>query len=179
MQKWLVALGLSISSAPLTANEISVGLSDSTAQAQYVSYYNSKVMYDVTLTHHEDDGNLVEAGFYGRSRVKDVDINLGGRLFWVELDDTSGRDGQGFSIGGKASWRASDMVRLEGYGFYAPSVTSYKDIDHFRHFGIQLRITALENTHIILGYRDIEADVQRFSDQVLHEGGYAGFSILF
>ena len=158
------------------AADLSVGLSDHTAQVRFATTINERAVADGGWTHHEEKGDLLEAGFYGFSRVDQLDIKIGGRYFWVDLD---GPDGQGITIGTSLAYNITKAMAVETDIFYAPSVTSYKDIDHFRHLYLGMRVTISDNSHVFLGYRDIEANIDDESDRTLHEGGFGGFRILF
>lgn len=159
-------------------DQASFALSDHTADFLYSSALNERLRTDLNWMHHEDDGDLVSLGFYGAGQRGQLQGKLGAKLFWIDTDEGDAT-GQGIAVGGSLAWSLIDRLKLILSAHYAPSVTSFGDIDSFTQYSGELAYEVLDNANLFIGIRDIEADVDEYGDAELHKGAYVGISLRF
>ncbi len=141
------------------ASELGLGLSNHTAQFSYSSPFDPRSFTEASAVYHEDEGEMFALGFYSNDKYSRYNITamVGGKLFWINVD---GPDGQGMAIGGKLAWQPLTHLLVEGSFHYSPSVVSFKDVEHFRHWNLKVGFKVMSNANVFVAYRDIDIDVE-------------------
>ena len=171
----IVMAGLMLSGA-VYGESLQLGLSDHSIELRYATQVNEEAKTEASWIHHEDDGDLVGFGFYGTGDHGAFTAQVGGKAFLVDVD---GPDGYGIALGGTVIWHAADKISLEGGAHYAPDVTAYRDVEHLKEFYVQAAFQLMPSAQVFVGFRDVDVDVEGIGDVELHDGGYAGISVLF
>lgn len=181
-----LAVGV-LSSAAQASSEIELGLSDHTIEVQYSADINERAQANAQWIHHEDNGNFGAVGFYGKGENKPISGTLGAKLFTLDFDDNNPNDnhdndgeGQGLALGGKVKVDLIERVAVEADLHFAPSVTSFGDVDNMVMFGTRITGNIFQGTSVFLGYRNVKASMNHSNDKAkLHEGLFAGLRINF
>jgi hypothetical protein len=162
------------------ANSADLALSNESVEATYRANIANGISAAGSWLHHEDDIDIISAGIYGGGRQGDAGAFIGAKAFWLNAD---GPDGQGIAIGGALSYELFPRVTVEANAHYAPSVTSYKDIDNYQEWGARLTLQILPSANVFAGFRDINVDVDSgrgHTEEIdVMRGGYAGFTLYF
>ncbi len=162
------------------ANSADIGVSNETVEASYRHGITNGVSAVGSWLHAEHDINVISAGLYGGGRRGDAGAFVGAKAFWV---DASGPDGQGIALGGAVAYELIPKLTIELNAHFAPSSTSYKDIEKYEEWGTRLTLQILPVANIYVGYRDIDIDVSTgrgHSEEFdLVRGGYAGLTLYF
>jgi hypothetical protein len=163
------------------ANSADLALSNTSVETTYRANIANGVSAAGSWLHHENGIDVASVGIYGGGRQGAAGAFIGAKAFWLNAD---GPDGQGIAIGGALSYELFPRVTIEGNAHYAPSVTSYKDIDHYTEWGARLTLQLLPSANIFAGFRDINVDVNdgphgHTSQVDVTRGGYAGFTLYF
>ena len=159
-----------------TASEFQLGLSDHTAEMIYSSHMNEQAIGEASWLYDEDDGSLVGLGFYGVGQRDAISGKLGGKLFYTDVD---GPSGHGLAVGGTITFHASENLSVALDLHYAPSVLSFKDVEHLEQWGGRIAYQLMDTANLFIGYRNVEVDIKKVGDIELTKGGYAGLSITF
>ena len=159
-----------------SASEFQIGLSDHTAEMSYASYVNEQAIGEGSWLYDEDNGSLVGLGFYGVGQRDAISGKLGGKLFYTDVD---GPSGQGLAIGGSIAFHATETLSIALDIHYAPSVLSFKDVEHLQQWGGRIVYDLMDTASLFIGYRNVEVDIKKAGYIELTRGGYAGMSISF
>jgi len=171
----IIMAGLLLSNV-VYGESVQLGLSDHSVELRYASQVNEQGKTEASWMHHEDNGDLVGLGFYGTGDHQAFTAKIGGKLF---LTDVDGPDGYGIALGGNVVWHVADKVSLEGGAHYAPDVTAFGDVEHLKEFYVQAAFQLMPSAQVFVGYRDVDVDIEDIGDVELHDGGYAGISVIF
>ncbi len=180
MKKYFLLFSLALSACPTLANTLHLALSNHTAELGYSAQNSKDTMSELSWLHHEDEGDLAGIGFYGVGTNKGIQGKVGGKLFYVDIDNTY--SGQGLAIGGALSMKLGNSLCLEGNIHYAPSVTSFKKVEKLEQWGAQLIYEVMQNANVFVGYRNVDVELKDSHNNKeieLHQGGYVGLSIKF
>jgi hypothetical protein len=162
------------------ANSADLAMSNETVEASYRTSIANGISASGSWLHHEDDIDIAAAGIYGGGRQGQAGAFIGAKAFWLNAD---GPDGQGIAVGGALSYELLPRVTVEANIHYAPSVTSYKDIDGYQEWGGRLTLQVLPSANLFAGFRDINVDVDAghgHSKEIdVIRGGYAGITLYF
>jgi hypothetical protein len=166
--------------------EIQFGLSDHTVEIKYQSAINQRAAASMEWLHHEENGDMLAMGFYGKGKQGMFSGGLGAKFFALDADDAkpglggaNDAEGQGVAVGGELRIAFHPQVALEADLHYSPSVTSFGDIENLTQAGARFRVTLFQGTAIFIGYRNVIIDVTDKDDARIHEGAYAGLRVQF
>ncbi|MGH8456655.1 MAG: YfaZ family outer membrane protein [Stenotrophobium sp.] len=125
----------------------------------------------------EAHGGLLLTGDAGLNGV-DLAAGLGGRLLYIGLDHNHGG---AFALGGQAEARLPSYNRLglSGYSYFAPSVTSFSDINRYWENGIAVDYEVIHGGNVYLGYRNLRLDVRNGGSISADNGFNVGFRLKF
>lgn len=175
----IALLSLALCSTKTLASSADLAMSNETVEATYRTSITEGISATGSWLHHEDDIDIASAGIYGGGRQGEVGAFIGAKAFWINAD---GPDGQGIAVGGALSYELLPRLTVEANIHYAPSVTSYKDIDNYQEWGARLTYQVLPSANVFAGFRDINVDVEKHghSEQIdVVRGGYAGITLYF
>ena len=166
--------------ARVFASSADLAISNETVEGTYRQSITDGISATGGWLHHEDDIDIASAGIYGGGRQGEIGAFIGAKAFWLNAD---GPDGQGIALGGALSYELFPRVTVEANAHYAPSVTSYKDIDSYQEWGLRLTLQVLPAANLFVGFRDINVDVEAGDDHSkeidIMRGGYGGFTLYF
>lgn len=171
----LTAIAL-IVSTHAAASEFQLGLSDHTAEMSYLSPVNEQAIGEGSWLYDEDNGTLIGLGFYGVGQRDAISGKLGGKVFYTDAD---GPTGHGLAVGGSIAFHASENLSIALDIHYAPSVLSFKDVEHLGQWGGRIAYDLMDTASLFIGYRNVEVDIKNAGYVELTRGGYAGMSISF
>jgi hypothetical protein len=126
--------------------------------------------------YEDDNGNVFGLGLHlmddanaGRGAL---DIGIGGKVFYVDFDDTS-YDGGSLAIGGKFryTWPTFNRFGIGGQLYYAPGVTSTGDIDSYLEAALRAEYLVLRNANAYIGLRTIRVGVEPTDETETFESG--------
>ncbi|HEX6929333.1 MAG TPA: YfaZ family outer membrane protein [Gammaproteobacteria bacterium] len=107
-----------------------------------------------------------------------LQVGLGGRLQFIETDPASGA---AISLGAWARYNLSGANRfaIAGSVHFAPSVTSFGDVENYIEYDIRGEYEVLRNGSLYLGYRKVETDFEGIDDVDLDKGLHFGMRFTF
>lgn len=174
--KKLIAIGLALMSSYSFATEISVGLSNHTAELDYANDIADQAFAEFGYLHHEEDGDVLHLGAFGTGRSGMISGQVGGKLYWLDVD---GPNGHGIALGGRVGYHPMEKLTVQGAAFYSPDVTSFKDIEDYNEYGARVIFELMDTATLFAGYRNVFVHVVDFGMVRIHEGAYAGVSVRF
>jgi len=116
----------------------------------------------------------------GDTGARDVAVVAGLGLRAVYVDGEN-EDGGAIALGGKVTARLPGLERLSLnlYGYGAPSVISFGDIDKYYELGFDVGYEVIKNASIYVGYREIRADIDPRGKIKADDGFHAGLRLNF
>lgn len=186
VKKTLAVLGLGVAlAAPAVQAGGSLDLSLSNDDFRFAwdaTQANSGLHLNLAWLHHEDDGDMLEAGVHVvdvRPGKRNLYIGIGAKLHAV---DTDWFDAGGVGVGGffRYAFPANRDVSLAGYGYYAPSVLSFSDADNIINADLRLQYSMIPTARLFVGYRYVGIRLDGGGSRYeLGDGVHAGLSIDF
>ncbi|MGJ8685996.1 MAG: YfaZ family outer membrane protein [Spongiibacteraceae bacterium] len=110
-------------------------------------------------THHEDGADLVSLGAFATGSRGAVQGRVGAKAIFLEGDD-SGFDGGALAFGGDFSIPLNDIVRGFAGAYYAPSTTSFSDVDGYLDYSTGIEFLIFQNSALQVGYASTEFDTE-------------------
>jgi hypothetical protein len=130
----------------------------------------------------EDDLLQVHVGALvtGDAGARGVDLaaGLGVRGVYIGRDDDSGG---AVALGGQLEARlpSFNRVGLTGYGYYAPSATSFGQVDEYIEYGAAVDYQVVRDAAVYVGYRNINYDIGDLQGITADSGFRAGLRLSF
>lgn len=175
----LITTALAATSMAVTAGVLDLALSDTTAKLDISSADGNnrrKSSVEASFIHNDEQRNGAGLALHVSNKQGLANLMVGIKSYYAALDE---EDGSGISIGGKVDYRMLPKLFIRGQAYYAPDVTSFGDIQHYKEAEAKLIYMLLPEAQIFLGFRDIEIDLEELGNHELHEGGFAGISMQF
>ena len=74
-----------------------------------------------------------------------------------------------------------EFNRLGGraWAFYAPTVSSFSDLDGYLEYGVSVDYQLIRQAFIVLGYRKLEAELDVGADAKIESSGFFGLRMVF
>lgn len=177
----LLAL-LAGASAAAAAGSVDVNLSNHTIEAQYATSAGTAEFTAGGLYNNQDQKDwefnvgLLAAGDTQVSGSR-LDVGLGGKIYAVHVSD---KDLAALGLGGRVRWfPGNGSFAVGGYAFYAPSVVTFGDGDHFVDSGVRAEVELQKNTALYVGYRWMHAFLTNQTNPYVDKGGFIGVQIGF
>jgi len=108
----------------------------------------------------------------------DLNAGLGLRGYYLGSDFA---DGGALAVAGQFTARLPDYNRvgLHGEAFFAPSATSFSDLDEIFEIGVYVDYQVIRNGFVYLGWRSIETEIDDATggDVDLNDGAVAGLRL--
>lgn len=174
--KKLIAIVLALVSSYSLATEVTIGLSNHTAELDYANEIAEQAKAEFGYLHHEEDGDVLYLGAFGTGRSGMLSGEVGGKLYWLDVD---GPNGHGIALGGRIGYHPVAKITLQGIGFYSPSVTSFKDLEDYNEYGARVIFELMDAATLFAGYRNVYVHIVDAGMVRIHEGAFAGVSIRF
>ncbi|MGH8444752.1 MAG: YfaZ family outer membrane protein, partial [Solimonas sp.] len=141
--------------------------------------------YDAGFVQRRKDGNDTYAAHIGAlvtgdAGLRDLDVTAGVGLRGVFIGG-DGDNGGAIAPGVQFDARLPGYERfgLLGYAWYAPSVTSFSDIDSYRDLGVALSYDIHRSASVFVGWRNTKIGVEHGPDVTLDTGIYGGIGLKF
>ena len=168
---------------PAQAGDLAFDLSDSAARADFMfAIPSTELTGDAGFLHDDNDGDVI----FGGIQLVD-DAGQGAEPFTVGLGlravnvDANTVDGMALAIGGFFNYVFPDYNRfaVAGYLYFAPSVTSFNDLDQYLEYGIRGDYRILKKASVYVGIRQVKADFATGVDSTIGDGLHVGISLKF
>lgn len=116
----------------------------------------------------------------GDAGMKEANVaaGLGLRGVYVGRDHDSGG---ALALGGQAEVRfpGYDRIGFSVYGYGAPEVTSFGEVDKYYEIGVGLDYQLVKGASIYVGWRQIKFDIGDFKDVAADDSVHAGLRLHF
>ncbi len=170
---------LAFLATPVFANDLSFQFSDDAAGlALNANSPDGKASVGFGADHNEDDDvEIYNAGFYVNGQRGRLQGRVGVKGIYADLDKV---EGPGLSFGFDLKVPSSDVFSLVFSYFYAPSTTSFDDLDGYRDWRIGAEIMLFENSALEFGLSDVEVEIENVrGDYDFQDGAYIKLKLLF
>ncbi|OZG70517.1 hypothetical protein BTA51_25630 [Hahella sp. CCB-MM4] len=165
------------------ATELDLNISNKAANAQINMIPDSrKFDAGVGYIYHESSTHIFNADFHARGQTAignlptTVGVGVQGTIF-----DEDNLDGSALGLGGNAHIKipAVPGLGLKAALHYAPSITSFGDIDRLVRFDSRVTYRIIQNADIYAGYRIVRTKVENAGNETLDENVHLGFTLQF
>lgn len=192
MKRFIAVLGLALgaAAAPAHAEIFDFNLGDNAFRAALAGPLSRMIsdvngQYDVgVLFKPKTEDNLIQVHtgvlVTGDAGTKDIDLaaGLGARLIYTGRDhDSGGAFAPGLQF--EARLPGYNRFGLTFYGYYAPSATSFGEVEDYREYGVDLDYALIRGGSIYVGYRDIQEKLSSASNGEVDKGAHIGFRLKF
>ncbi|WP_029890444.1 YfaZ family outer membrane protein [Polycyclovorans algicola] len=188
----IVALSLALGSVlPLTAQaaELDLNVGDKSFSGHFTgdapNLRSSTASYQFGfLTRPDDEPTLRQfhaqflvTGDAG-AREFDLTAGLGARLLYL---DKGARDGFTVAFGGEARAKlpTADRFSLGAYGYIAPSVTSFSDVEGYTQIGVDAAYEIIRGGAIYVGARHVRYKFENVGRFTVDNGMHIGLRLTF
>jgi len=181
--------GVLLASLPLLvashsqATELDLNISNKAANVQVNIIPNSrKFDAGVGYVYRQSRTHIFNADFHARGQTvlgnlpTTVGVGLQGSLL-----DEDELDGSALGLGGTVHIKFPSVpgLGLKTAAHYAPSITSFGDIDRLVRFDIRTTYRVIQNADVYAGYRLIRTKVNDSGSETLDENVHLGFALQF
>ncbi|MDE2196279.1 MAG: hypothetical protein KGJ56_03740 [Gammaproteobacteria bacterium] len=182
-----LGLILALGSAAFTvhAGNLDINLGSNAAYIDYAaSLTNTGLQGDLGYLHHTDRADIGGVGLQLVGNASPVGSPLifavGGKLLFISPKQFSG-NGAVLGLGGNFSytWPSYNRFLIGGELYYAPSIVSFNNADHYLQYGVRAGYEILRNAQVYIGYRHVSAAFTRTSDITLDSTFLVGLSLTF
>jgi|SRR5690554_2279490 len=181
--RYALCLALMVAATGSQASEFDLNLSDDSANASVtITPANRSIDFGAGYIYQEGGTHIANLDFHARGRTAignlPTTVGIGAQFNWFDEDPV---DGGAIGIGG---FTRINIPTVPGLGvnlsaYYAPSITSFGDADHFYRWDANLTYRIIQNADVYLGYREVRVDLEHASYITLNDGLIAGFTIHF
>ncbi len=146
---------------------------------------DAKGQYDVgaiVRPKRDDDLLVVHTGVLltGDAGMRDANVaaGLGLRGVYVGRDHDSGG---AVALGGQAEVRfpGYDRIGFTIYGYFAPEVVSFGDVEKYHELGIAVDYQVLKDAAVYIGYREVKTDIGNFRGVKADDSVHVGLRLSF
>ena len=179
---YAVAITLAVAT-PAAADSLDLNLHD---DALRVTYSTNAFQHGLDLDmgylyakRRGQTGHVAHVGLQvaGRnfSDQGEFDVGLGGRLVYT---DTRSGDGANLALGGTVRFSPANLVGINASLFYAPSITSFMDSEHYREWGVGVDYHLLASGFVYIGYRNVESRIKNRGRHTIDDSVHVGMKLL-
>jgi hypothetical protein len=179
----LVLLSVVCTIGTSSGGELEIYLNDDAARGRFGSAVGrTNLDFDVGALHHRDEGTLFHAGLYvagfADQGASTLEVALGGRLLVAE---TEVEDGSALAVGGSIDYALPKIERLAlgAFLFYAPSSTSFGDVDEMLDVGASVGYRVLESSTLFLTVTSVDVQFDSGAEVEVDRGIHVGFRTSF
>lgn len=171
-----VASALVIPSAQ--ADEIDLAFSNDTAKLKYSrsGIISERSQVNLSYFHHQDGADMFDVDLLVGDASSANQLLIGGKFFYASDNDL---DGTGLALGFSGSASLAHKLYLKGHVFYAPSVTSFNDLENYQEFEIRLTYQIIPEAEVSLGYRNAEFDVDKGGNVEIQNNAFLALTLNF
>ena len=127
------------------------------------------------------ENTLLSYTFDSRGSRGDLDVSLGGRAFFMDIDvedSTVDGSGLGIALGGGIGAELVPNLTARVEAFYSPDILTGGDLDSTLDTEFRLSYQVIDNGVVYVGYRLLRAEVNDDEGDV-YDGGLIGLRLLF
>ncbi len=146
---------------------------------------DTKGQYDVgaiVRPKRNDDLLVVHTGVMltGDTGIRNANVaaGLGVRAVYIGRDDDSGGAA---ALGGQVEVRLPgyERVGFSLYGYGAPDVTSFGQVDKYYEVGVGVDYQLLKDASVYVGYREVRIDIANLTDVKADDSVHVGLRLSF
>ncbi|MCF6209421.1 MAG: YfaZ family protein [Gammaproteobacteria bacterium] len=186
---FIAAFLFSASSSLAMAQSLDINLGDKSASFRYNAFVggstfgrtelNFGVLYNEDKNRYADIGLLVvdTAG----SKAPGLEVGIGPKVMFLWENDRDAK-GTAIALGGRLNFKPQKMkrLRLGLEGYFAPSITSFQDIDNAYTLEGRVGYEILPTATAYVGYRSIRASLNKNQGtQTIDQGAFLGIQLFF
>lgn len=180
IQKLFFTCGMAVSLivAPVQADEVDLAFSNDTAKIKYSrsGVISKRSQVNFSYFHHQDGADMFDMDILVGDASSANQLLIGGKLFYASDNDL---DGTGLALGFSGSASLAHKLYLKGHAFYAPSVTSFNDVDNYQELEIRLTYQVIPEAEVSLGYRNAEFDIDNGGDLEIQDNIFLALTLNF
>lgn len=176
----LFALSTSLT-ATVQANSFDLALSNKTALLTYSSLNvtSDKSMMKVSYFHHDDGDDAFDMTFLVGEVNKKSKLLIGGKVFYLNLDNSYESDGYGIALGTEGEFTLAPKLSFKAHAYYAPEVASFSDIKNYRDIEMRLAYDIIPEASVALGYRHAKAELETGGSERLQDNLFLALTLAF
>ncbi|HEX5314339.1 MAG TPA: YfaZ family outer membrane protein [Gammaproteobacteria bacterium] len=183
---WVAALAFAPAWALAEGSGLDFNVNAHAVRAAYDSEVTlSGLDFSIEALHNSDNGNVADVGLGLRSNANPgaspVTALIGVKALWVDPSYSGVSAGYGLALGGGVQFSLPSYNRI-AFGaalYWAPSVTSFSNLDHFIEEEARAGYRVLPNGTVYLGYRHMTAAFTNTDDLVIDNGFNVGMALRF
>lgn len=187
---WIIAVALGLVAAPASVLAQGSGLDlsvsgDSVRAAYDTELTLSGLNFTLSGMHNTDYGNVFGIGLGLRANANPgrspVTVWIGFKGLWLDPDYRRVDSGTALALGGSIKYVLPQFNRLSfgGRVFWAPSVVSFGNTDHYLGAAVRAGYRVLPNATVYVGYRRVAAAYEHTDELIMDEGLNVGFALRF
>lgn len=163
---------------PGHADEVDLAFSNDTAKIKYSrsGVVSKRSQANVSYFHHQDGADMFDVDLLVGDANSANQLLIGGKLFYASDNDL---DGTGLALGFSGSASLAHKIYLKGHAFYAPSVTSFNDLENYQELEIRLTYQVIPEAEVSLGYRNAEFDINNGGDLEIQDDVFLALTLNF
>ncbi|WP_440877554.1 YfaZ family outer membrane protein [Thalassotalea sp. PLHSN55] len=163
------------------ADALDLALSDKTAHISYenINGATNKSMIKTSYFHRENGGDAFDMSLLVGDVSEKSKFLIGGKMFYLNLDNDQGSDGYGLALGAEGEFTLSSRVYLKGHIYYSPEVTTFNDIENYRDFEVRIGYDVIPEASISLGYRYAKAKLEYGGSQYMQDNLFVALTMRF
>jgi len=119
-----------------------------------------------------------DVGVRGESLDAPVIVSVGGRVYYGRAGD---RDVGGLGIGGSALYFPQNWngFGIGGSLYWVPGILSFRDAEGMLEYGISGNYQINSQARVVLGWQNIDTDLDNGGNYTIADGPYLGIHITF
>lgn len=139
---------------------------------------------DLSYLHHSD---RVDIGAVGLDLVGNASpvgspliFGVGAKFFFISPKGGVS-NGSAIGVGGhfRYTWPDYNRFVLGGELYYAPSIVSFQNVDHYLQYGVKASYEVLRNADVYVGYRHVSASFNGSGNVALDSSFMVGMNLTF
>ena len=166
----LAAFLFSASSGLAMAQNLDMNLGDKSASFRYNAFVGGSTLGRTELNfgvlYNEDKNRYADVGLLvvdtAGSKAPGLEVGIGPRVMFMWEDDHDAQ-GTAIALGGRLNYKPQQMkrLRLGLEGYFAPSITSFMDVDRAYLLETRVGYEVLPTALAYIGYRSIQASFNK------------------
>lgn len=184
----VVALLLMVGSAQTLAAGLDLRLSNESAEITYLlktsAFYSGGADVGAGVFFNEDDDWVPSISWVvsgqGLGQVKALSYGVGVKAYGLFVDKPE-QDGGAIAIGGHLRYLlpVNMPIAVVAEGFTSPKITSFNDVDNILELRLSAEFEVNQAARAYIGYRSLEADLDKESNYELDNSLHVGVRLTF
>ena len=186
--KRVVVILLMMGSAQTFAAAVDLRLSDKSAEFTYLfqnsTFYSGGADVGASFFYNTDDDLMLSVSWLvsgpGLEQVEGLSYGIGIKGYALSIDKPE-QDGGAFALGGQLRYRLPGQlpIAIVAEGFISPKITSFSDIENIVELRTAAEFEINQGTKAYVGYRSLEADLNKDSNYELDASLHVGVRLSF